>query len=248
MTRLLRGAVVLTRTPTLVASGDALTTSLLARELGLLGLEVRSTSTFPEARAAVTSGAYGVAVVDVSVSGGDGFELVRAARASGVPVALLLVSARNDVSTRVYGLECGADDCVTLPVHGDELRARVKALLRRHETAPAIRTERVALGARWFDRTTGVAHTNLGQLVLSRRELLLMRRFIEREGELLTRDDLLDAAWGVDATPTDRTIDNFIVRLRRYFEPNPAEPTLLVTVRGRGYCFQRHHTITSAHQ
>jgi DNA-binding response OmpR family regulator len=239
MTRLLRGDFTSVIPTTLVATGDALTASVLQRELGLLGGEVRSTTTFPDAKAAATSGAYGVGIVDVSVPGGDGFELIRAVRGSGVPMALMLVSARNDVGTRVYGLECGADDCVTLPVHGDELRARVKALLRRQAHAPATLSERVAIGGRWFDRTTGVAQTNVGQLVLSKRELLLMRRFVEREGEVLTRDDLLDAAWGIDACPTDRTIDNFIVRLRRFFEPDPAEPSVLLTVRGRGYCFQR---------
>ncbi|MCU0698278.1 MAG: response regulator transcription factor [Myxococcaceae bacterium] len=238
MTRLLRSDVT-SVVPTLIASGDAFTASVLQRELGLLGLEVRSTTTFPEAKAAVTSGAYGVALVDVAMPGGDGFELIRAVRSSGLSMALVLVSARNDVAARVHGLDCGADDCVTLPMHGDELRARVKALLRRQTPGPVMRSERVTLGARWFDRTTGVAQTNVGQVVLSKRELLLMRRFVEREGELLTRNDLLDAAWGLEACPTDRTIDNFIVRLRRYFEPNPAEPTLLVTVRGRGYCFQR---------
>jgi DNA-binding response OmpR family regulator len=144
----------------------------------------------------------------------------------------------------VYGLESGADDCLPMPVHGEELRARVKALLRRREASVRATSDRVVIGARWFDRASGVASTNEGQLVLSKRELLLMRRFVEREGEVLTRNDLLDAAWGIDANPTDRTIDNFIVRLRRFFEPNPGEPTVLLTIRARGYVFRRGPAIS----
>jgi DNA-binding response OmpR family regulator len=230
--------------PTLIATRDVLAEAILRRELAELGLEIRCVSCLPDAKSAVASGAYGVVLVDMTAPGTDGFEVLRAARASDSDPVVILLSSRNDVGSRVYGLESGADDCLTMPVHGEELRARVKALLRRREASVRATSDRVVIGARWFDRASGVASTNEGQLVLSKRELLLMRRFVEREGEVLTRNDLLDAAWGIDANPTDRTIDNFIVRLRRFFEPNPGEPTVLLTIRARGYVFRRGPAIS----
>jgi DNA-binding response OmpR family regulator len=248
MTRLL-GTAALAHglRPALLVSPDVLASTTLRRELAVLGLEVRCVATFSEARAAVTSGAYGLALIDVSVPGGDGFELIRVARAAQGELALVQVSSRNDLSARVHGFECGADECLTLPVHGDELRARVRALLRRQGLPPVAASTRETLGIGWFERTTGIAHTREGQLVLSMKERLLLCTFIDREGEVLSRDELLDAAWGLDATPSDRTVDNHIVRLRRLFEPTPAEPHLLLTVRARGYVLHRHQSITPAH-
>jgi DNA-binding response OmpR family regulator len=248
MTRLLRTAALSDGLrPALVVSPDVLASTTLRRDLAVLGLEVRCVSTFAEATAAVTSGAYGVALIDVSVPGGDGFELVRIAREAGGELALVLVSSRDDLAARVHGFECGADECLTLPVHGDELRARVKALVRRQRPAAVGASTRVPLGIGWFERTRGIAHTHEGQLVLSMKERLLLCTFIDREGEVLSRDELLDAAWGADANPSDRTVDNHIVRLRRLFEPQPAEPRLLLTVRARGYVLHRHQSITPAH-
>ena len=97
---------------------------------------------------------------------------------------------------------------------------------------------RLTLGAYWVRFDTGQAQTTEGLLSLSDKELRLMQLFANRPDEALSRADILEEVWGMDAFPTDRTVDNFIMRLRRLFEANPEEPRHLVTLRGRGYLFK----------
>jgi two-component system, OmpR family, alkaline phosphatase synthesis response regulator PhoP len=223
--------------PALLVEDDVLLAEMVALSLSEMNLEVRKVYTFPDARDALLSGAYELAVVDVMLPGGDGFELARLARQRGLEVPIVLLTARDDVAAKVHGLDCGADDYITKPFHTEEFLARVRAVLRRRTSGPS--AKRLELAPWWVDLESGLAHTREGELVLSQKELAVMRLFVAREGEPLSRSDMLDAAWGQDVFPTDRTIDNFIVRLRRLFERDPAEPKRFVTLRSRGYLFRR---------
>ncbi len=222
----------------LLIEDEPLLADLVALNLRHHGIDVEHHATFETGRAAILAGAYDVALVDVMLpGGGDGFELTRLARGAGLKVPILLLTARSEVPARVQGLDAGADDYLTKPFHMDELLARVRALLRRAQSAGD--TPRLALPPYWADLQSGLASTREGELVLAEKELGLLRLFVQREGQPLSRAEMLEEVWGMDAFPTDRTVDNFIVRLRRLFELEPEAPKRFLTVRGTGYLFRR---------
>jgi two-component system, OmpR family, alkaline phosphatase synthesis response regulator PhoP len=230
------------RLRTLLVEDDPLLAETLALSLAEMQLEVQRAGTFAEGRAALLTGSFGLAILDVMLPGGDGFELARAARSAGLTLPIVMLTARDDVTAKVHGLDSGADDYVTKPFHTVELQARIRAVLRRktQATEAAPPSSRVLeLPPYRLDLETGLAHTSEGELVLSAREMKVMRLFVAHEGEVVSRNDVLDEAWGTEAYPTDRTVDNFIVRLRRLFEKDVADPKRFVTIRSRGYLFRR---------
>lgn len=224
----------------LVIEDEPLVRDLVALNLGHAGYEVSTAATYGEGFTALTSGRFDIAIVDVMLPGGDGMALTQKARAAGIRCPILMLTARNETTAKVRGLDVGADDYMTKPFDVPELLARVRALLRR-TGAPASAAPpqpRYSFGAYWIRFDTGQALSNEGEVTLSDKELRLMEQLVAHENRVLSRADLLEEVWGMDAFPTDRTIDNFILRLRRLFEPDPEAPVHLVTVRGRGYMFK----------
>ncbi len=224
----------------LLVEDDLLLGEMVALNLAHMGLTVGRAGTFVEGKEALLSGTFGLAILDVMLPGGDGFELAKLARAKGLSMPILMLTARDDLGAKVQGLDAGADDYLTKPFHTEELLARVRAMVRRVGAKPqASASGRLELAPWWVDLSTGVCLCAEGDVVLTEKELALMKLFLEHEDEVLERSDILDAVWGLEAFPTDRTVDNFIVRLRRLFERDPADPRRFVTIRGRGYLFRR---------
>ena len=223
----------------LVVEDDPLVGAMVTLNLRAAGYDPARVETFAEADARLLPGAFALAVLDVMLPGGDGFELVRRARARGVAAPVLMLTARGEVSARVRGLDAGADDYLAKPFDVDELLARVRALLRRvapeHPLPPP---GELHLGGGWVRLDTGEARTREGTVLLSDRERRLLALFARSEGLPLSRADILEEVWGMDASPNDRTVDNFVVRLRRWFEADPERPAHFVTLRGRGYLFR----------
>jgi two-component system alkaline phosphatase synthesis response regulator PhoP len=158
-------------------------------------------------------------------------------RDQGLTCPILMLTARAESSSKVRGLDCGADDYLTKPFDVPELLARVRALLRRAhgDLPPPVRFD---FGRYWVRFDTGRALTNEGELSLTDKELKLLELFVKHRDRVLTRIDILEEVWGMDVFPTDRTVDNFVLRLRKLFEADPAEPVYFVTARGRGYLFK----------
>lgn len=223
----------------LVIEDEALVRDLVVLNLKHAGYTVQGEGTFATGLKALTQPGVDLAIVDVMLPGGEGFALVRQARDEGVKCPILMLTARAEVSAKVRGLDCGADDYLTKPFDVAELMARVRSLFRRSSGTVAASAKQVHLGKLWVRFDTGLALTNEGEVTLSDKELRLMELFTRNEDKVLTRADMLEEVWGMDAFPTDRTVDNFIMRLRKLFEPNPEEPLHFVTVRGRGYLFRR---------
>ena len=223
----------------LVVEDELLVRELISLNLSHAGYEVETAVDFQSGLEGLTKKKPALAVVDVMFPGGDGFLLVRTARAAGVSCPILMLTSRSDTTSKVRGLDAGADDYLTQPFDVPELIARVRALLRRSSGQPTQERPRFELGEYWVRFETGQAFTREGELSLSDKELKLMELFVKRENQALSRADILEEVWGMDRFPTDRTVDNFILRLRRLFEPDPENPVHFVTLRGRGYLFRK---------
>ncbi len=183
---------------------------------------------------------FDVILLDVMLPGKDGFEVCRELRHAHVRTPILMLTAKTQESEKVMGLELGADDYVTKPFGTRELRARVKALLRRSANGPSNGSdlpERYSFGNIEVDFRRCELRRNGEPVDLTPIEFKLLTVFIRAAGRVLSRDQLLASGWGPDTYASDRIVDNHIANLRRKIEPDPANPRHLVNVRGLGYRF-----------
>jgi len=177
---------------------------------------------------------FDLIVLDLMLPRKDGYQVCRELRHAGIATPIIMLTARTQDAEKVLGLEMGADDYVTKPFNPMELRARIKAVLRRASgQLPRLYT----FGDIEVDfRRCEVKRA--GTVVdISSLEFKLLTAFIEQRGRVLSRDQLLDAAWGSDVHVTDRAVDNHVVGLRRKIESDPAEPRFIISVRSMGYRF-----------
>lgn len=183
-----------------------------------------------------TEGGWDVILMDVMLPQMDGLEVCSALRRAGVRTPIILLTALAQEAQKVIGLDSGADDYVTKPFSLRELRARVRAQLRR-----AAKDEETVF--RFGDCELDCSRAELrrsGQPVeITAQELRLLRAFLNNPGRVLSRDQLIEAAWGRGMAITDRAVDTHVFNLRRKIEPVPSEPKFLVGVRGLGYRFER---------
>jgi two-component system alkaline phosphatase synthesis response regulator PhoP len=224
----------------LLIEDEPLVRDLVVLNLAHAGYEVSSATDFSSGLEGLLGTPWDVAVIDVMLPGGDGFGLVARARGQGLKAPILMLTARGDTPSKVRGLDSGADDYLTKPFDVPELIARVRALLRRaNPGASPPSVPRLDFDRYWVRFDTGQAFTNEGEVTLSPKELRLVELFTRNEDRALSRADILEEVWGMDAFPTDRTVDNFVLRLRKLFEPKAEEPKHFITVRGRGYLFRK---------
>jgi two-component system alkaline phosphatase synthesis response regulator PhoP len=167
--------------------------------------------------------------------GKDGFEVCRELRRAGMRTPILMLTAKTTEAEKVMGLELGADDYVTKPFGTRELRARIKALLRRAAGEPE--TGVYSFGDVEVDFQRGELRRNGQAVELTPIEFKLLEQFIQARGRVLSRERLLAGAWGADTFASDRIVDNHIANLRRKIEPDPANPRYLRNLRGLGYRF-----------
>jgi DNA-binding response OmpR family regulator len=181
------------------------------------------------------AGAGGVDLVllDVMLPSRDGFDICRDLRRAGLEMPIILLTARVQEAEKVLGLEAGADDYVTKPYSARELRARIKAHLRRG----AKQAEVYRFGDAELDFARGELRRGGRVVDLSALEFKLLSAFVRRSGRLLSRSQLLDEVWGTDTHVTDRVVDSQVTNLRKKIEPEPARPRYLLALRGLGYRF-----------
>ena len=163
---------------------------------------------------------------------------VREARAAGITTPVILLTAKAEEFDAVRGLDIGADDYVTKPFGLGELLARIKAVLRRAEGAPAGPAGgAIEVGRLRVDLARYQATSDGAPVAMSHLEVEVLSYLAARPGVVVSRDELLAEVWGSDVAPTARTVDNFVLKLRRKAEPTPAAPRHFVTVHGVGYKF-----------
>lgn len=179
---------------------------------------------------------FDLIVLDVMLPGIDGFELCGRLRKRDDRTPVIFLTARRQPEDRVHGLELGGDDYLPKPFNLRELLARVNAMLRRKGWSTAdTGLDEFSFGDVTVNLKALTGTGPNGEFSLSRREAIILKLLYERKGEAVPRSDILDRAWGKSQFPTDRTVDNFIVRLRQYIEEDAADPRHILTVRGIGY-------------
>ncbi len=224
----------------LVVDDDREIRELLARFLTRHGLRVSTARDGVDMMKALDGSAVDLVVLDLMLPGEDGLSLCRRLRA-GSTLPVIMLTAMGEDTDRIVGLEMGADDYLPKPFNPRELLARIKAVLRRMQAAPAAESPAgdtmrfdgwtMELGARRLLSPDGT------EVELSTGEYELLLAFITHPRRVLSRDLLLDLARGRSAAPFDRSIDIQVMRLRRKIESDPKEPRLIKTVRGGGYVF-----------
>lgn len=210
----------------------------LKLNLEMEGYAVTVATTGPEAMERMRGAYFDLVIMDVMLPGMDGFTVVETLRLEGNTTPVLFLTARNATADRLRGLKAG-DDHLGKPFDLQELLLRVANLLRRaSEDTPPSLPERYAFGGNQVDFSSFEAVCHNGHMQsLSQREVMLLRLLIERQGEVVSREDILRRVWGYNVFPTTRTVDNFIVAFRKYFETDPRDPKHFHSIRGVGYKF-----------
>ena len=182
---------------------------------------------------------FDLIILDLMLPKMGGLEVARTIRETNTRFPILMLTAKSSTKDREIGLEAGADDYLTKPFHLPELLLRVKGILRRSEwyKEPVHDQEIFRFEKMWINFGTGKANGIGGEFYLTTKEALVMKLLVEKKGDVVHREELLEKVWGYDPQTETRTVDNFISRLRKYFEKNPQEPVYIITVREKGYQF-----------
>jgi DNA-binding response OmpR family regulator len=176
---------------------------------------------------------YDLILLDVMMPEMSGFDVCKKAREKGVDSPIIVLTAKSEEIDKVLGLELGADDYMTKPFSVRELLARIKAILRRRSNPTE--KELVRIGKLSVNFNAFSAEDPAGSVRMSHKEYSILKYLVERKNEIISRNELLEKVWGYDESPTTRTVDNFIVKLRHKIEDDPNSPKIILTVHGTGY-------------
>lgn len=178
----------------------------------------------------------GLILLDIMLPNKNGFDICKDLRLSGHNFPIIMLSAKAEEADKVIGFELGADDYVTKPFSVKELLARIKAILRRRYDI-INEFDKYTFGDVSLDFEKLEARKGNKKIDLSLKEYEILKYFISKEGKIVTRNDLLDEVWGYENFPTTRTVDNYILMIRKRIETNPARPEHLLTYHSAGYKF-----------
>ncbi len=178
---------------------------------------------------------YDLIVLDVMMPHMSGFDVCKKAREQGIKTPVIMLTAKGEEIDKVLGLELGADDYLTKPFSLRELLARIKAILRRVSSSPESNSQRVSIGNLTVDFSTYDAYMEGKVEPMSHKEFEILKFLWQHQGQTVSRDQLLNDVWGYDEFPTTRTVDNFILKLRKRIEQDPTHPRIILTVHGVGY-------------
>jgi len=213
----------------------------LKLNLEMEGYEVDSAYDGGEALKKIQSAHYDLLILDIMLPSLDGFSITEHMRLNNNQTPILILSAKNTSANRVQGLKLGADDYLTKPFNLEELLLRVSKLIQKQvqqvHAAPQI--DRYQFKGHSIDFNASEALLASGQkITLTKRESLLLKLLIEHKQTVVTREKILQLVWGYQVFPNTRTIDNFILNFRKYFEIDPKQPKHFISMRGVGYKFQ----------
>ncbi len=223
----------------LLAEDDPALRRMLRLNFELEGYHVVEAADGPSALEAVRTRRIDCAVLDIMMPKLDGLAVCTTLRLEGHRTPILFLTARNAGPDRVEGLRTGADDYLGKPFELEELLLRVKRLLALPDASPAPEVTQFLFGkgCRIDFAAYRIVTCTGEERAISKREAMLLRLLTSRAGEVVSREEILEKVWGYDVYPSTRTVDNFILGFRKYFEPNPPHPVHFFSVRGVGYRF-----------
>lgn len=183
---------------------------------------------------------FDLIILDIMLPYLNGFEVAKKVRERNPQLPILMLTARTRDEDKIHGLELGADDYMTKPFHLAELLLRIKGMLKRKEwyTSSTMKNPVYKFGDNKINFETLVCNCRGKELRLTPHEAMAIRYLIEQKGKPVSRKELLEKVWNITSEVETRTIDNFIVRLRKYFEVDPSSPKYIKSIRGIGYLFE----------
>ncbi len=203
----------------------------------LEGFQVDSARDGEKGLKKILDGNYDIIILDVMLPNLSGFEVCKRVRKKGDNTPIILLTARGEEIDKVLGLELGADDYITKPFSIRELIARIKAVLRRKDDAELLKSKSksVTIGKLEVNFSAYNASDGSGQVEMSHKEFEILHFLWTKRNTTVSRDEILRIIWGFEESPTTRTVDNFVVKLRQKIEMNPNKPQTILTVHGIGY-------------
>lgn len=225
----------------LLVEDDSALRRMLKINLEQEGWHVTEAADGPTALQAFRSQRLDAAILDVMLPEVDGLSICRTIRLEGNRTPVLFLTAKNTGEDRVEGLRLGGDDYLGKPFHLEELLLRLKRLIRMNQQGQiAVELNELSFGTKCsvdFAAYQIVTHEGKEQGI-SKREAMLLKLLANKVGEVVSREEILEVVWGYDVFPSTRTIDNYILAFRKYFEPDPKKPKHFFSVRGVGYRFE----------
>jgi two-component system alkaline phosphatase synthesis response regulator PhoP len=180
---------------------------------------------------------FDLIILDIMLPEIDGFQVCEQIRLTNMEVPIIMLTAKDAALDRITGLKKGADDYLTKPFNLEELLLRVQKLIKRTSKSPTNTPELYNFGGNEINFVTFEANAKGENFTLTKKEAMLLKLLIDRKNEVVSRQQILQSVWGYDVYPSTRTIDNFILSFRKYFEADPKNPAYFLSVRGVGYKF-----------
>lgn len=221
----------------LVVEDEEQIRKIIKLNLELDGYEVVEVDNGRKALDIINQQHFDLLILDVMLPEVNGFEICQRVRIRNAKVGIIIVSAKDTSADRINGLKMGADDYLNKPFNLEELLLRVNNLLKRSTEEAAKDLQEFSFGNNYINFTTYESRGVQGVFQLTNKESLLLKLLIERQNEVVSRNQILQTVWGYDVYPSTRTIDNFILSFRKYFENDPRDPKYFHSIRGVGYKF-----------
>ena len=213
----------------------------LKLNLTLEDYEVSSAYDGPKALQLIQGASFDLIILDIMLPGIDGFSIIENVRIHNNNTPILILSAKNSSANRVQGLKIGADDYMTKPFNLEELLLRVSKLIQKsgvNSAVPNNLEQYSFMGNKVHFTLLEATLYNCEKIKLTKKEAMLLKLLIENKHTIITRERILQSVWGYNVFPNTRTIDNFILNFRKYFELDPKSPLHFISIRGVGYKFQ----------
>jgi len=205
--------------------------------LEMEGYEVVATGEGKKALKYTKEQHFDLLLLDIMLPEVDGYQILEQVRLTNLDVPVIFLTAKDAAADRIAGLKRGADDYLTKPFVLEELLLRVNNLIKRTSKNPENTPEVYKFGDNKVNFVTYEAQGNPGTFTLTKKEAMLLKLLVDRRNEVVSRQQILQSVWGYDVYPSTRTIDNFILSFRKYFEKDPKNPEYFLSVRGVGYKF-----------
>lgn len=221
----------------LLVEDEASIQKVVKMNLELEGHEVEVCDNGMEALKTAKSQYFDLIVLDIMLPEVNGLEICEQVRLNNKDIGIIIVSAKGSSDDRIQGLKLGADDYLGKPFNLEELLLRVEKLLNLKDKSRSSKTTVYEFGDNYVNFSSYEAKGVNGEFFLTKKEAQLLQLLIERKNEAVSREQILKTVWGYDVYPATRTIDNFLLSFRKYFEKNPKKPQYFKSVRGIGYKF-----------